>query len=99
MVHLDPPLQMPEIGQEMKSTLGVMELSAYQRPTFVLKEKTNLATSLLEAKATGFHGQVMKLLFVTPVGIGSLAEIIAVKCAWIWSVLRLKLNKILLKVS
>ena len=58
-----------------------------------------LATLLLEAKVTGFHGQVMKPLSETLVGIGSLAEIIAVKCAWTWSVLRAKLNKISLKVS
>ena len=54
--------------------------------------------SLLEAKATGFHGLVTKPLFEMPVGIGLLAEIIAVKCAWTWSVLRARLNKILFLV-
>ena len=54
--------------------------------------------SLLEAKATGFHGLVTRPLYEMPVGIGLLAEIIAVKCAWTWSVLRARLNKILFLV-
>ena len=54
--------------------------------------------SLLEAKATGFHGLVTRPLYEMPVGIGLLAEIIAVKCAWTWSVSRARLNKILFLV-
>ena len=57
-----------------------------------------LVISLLEAKAIGFHGLVMKPLYEMPVGIGLLAVIIAVKCAWTWSVLRARLNKILFLV-
>ena len=54
--------------------------------------------SLLEAKATGFHGLVTRPLYEMPVGIGLLAEIIAVKCAWTWLVLRARVNKTLFLV-
>ena len=54
--------------------------------------------SLLEAKAIGFHRLVTRPLYEMPVGIGLLAVIIAVKCAWTWSVLRARLNKILFLV-
>jgi len=94
----EPPLPMLKTGLAMRSTLDAMELSAYLRPTFVPKEKTNPVISLLEAKATGFHGLVTRPLYEMPVGIGLPAEIIAVKCAWTWSVLRARLNKILFLV-
>ena len=37
-----PPLPMLKTGPAMRSTLDAMELSAYPRPTFVPREKTNV---------------------------------------------------------
>ena len=41
-VDSEPPLPMLKTGLAMRSTLDAMELSAYPRPTFVPKEKTNV---------------------------------------------------------
>merc|ERR1712008_307119 len=93
-----PPLPMLKTGPAMRSTLDAMELSAYPRPTCVPREKTNPVISLSEAKAIGFHGLVTRPLYEMPVGIGLPAEIIAVKCAWTWLVLRARVNKTLFLV-
>ena len=41
-VGSEPPLPMLKTGPAMRSTLDAMELSAYPRPTFVPREKTNV---------------------------------------------------------
>ena len=41
-VGSEPPLPMLKTGLAMRSTLDAMELSAYPRPTFVPREKTNV---------------------------------------------------------
>lgn len=78
----------PEIVQEQRFTLAVMERFACQRPSSVPTERIRLERKSFEASPTGSHGTVTRPSSGMPDGIGSPPETTAENVAWTLSVLR-----------